>query len=150
MKYTGNEDKFPYYDNYRAIDCSKIADFPIDLPIGAVVGVPITIVDRIADDGFIYFDDGGVSGEKIGYGIEKFRKGDDGKDLGYAITTNGGGKQEIHTILPNPYQAYQVIDARVVAKNMSQQKKGTMLIKDKDSAINGKATYARVAIKRIK
>lgn len=70
MRHAGNEDKFPYYDNYRAVDCSKIADFPIDLPIGAVVGVPITIVDKIADDGFIYFDDGGVSGEKIGYGIE--------------------------------------------------------------------------------
>ena len=55
MRYAGNEDKFPYYDNYRAIDCSKIADFPIDLPIGAVVGVPITIVDKIADDGYIHF-----------------------------------------------------------------------------------------------
>lgn len=153
MKYKGNESKFPEYDNYSAIDCSKIADFPIDLPIGAIVGVPITIIDKIADDGFIYFDDGGVSGEEQKYGIEwTTDRGGDGHlddikkpcDRYDAPVIAGGEVQE------NPYQAYQVIDARLVAKNIAQQKKGTMMIKDKDSAINGKATYARVAIKRIR
>ncbi len=88
-RYKGNEIKYPHYDNYDAINCDKIVDFPIDLPIGAVVGVPITIVDKIADDGYIYFDDCGMNDGLQKYGIEKFRKGDDDADLRY--NSIGGG-----------------------------------------------------------
>lgn len=48
----------------------------------------------------------------------------------------------------NPNQ-FRIIDARNIAWNEKQRNKSTMLIKDADSAINGKATYARICIKRV-
>lgn len=44
---------------------------------------------------------------------------------------------------------YEIIDARDVALFERQKNKTTMLIKDVDSAINGKATYFRILIKKI-
>lgn len=46
------------YDNYDAINVDKITDIPYDYD--GVMGVPITIVDKIADDGFIHFTHTGV------------------------------------------------------------------------------------------
>lgn len=171
-KYVGNEKDYPQYDNYNAIDCSKIADFPIDLPIGAVVGVPITIVDKIADDGFIYFDDGGVSGEKIGYGIEKFRKGDDGQDLiftrerererefshtseslsGVSSDRNEYNERSECQLLDNDkwqtkvrqnlYQAYKVIGGYNYSKDIYG--------KTWNARINGEYVFKRILIQKIK
>ena len=47
----------------------------------------------------------------------------------------------------NPEQ-FEIIDARDYAINVKQRGKNTLLIKDLDSAINGKPTYARIAIRR--
>ena len=47
----------------------------------------------------------------------------------------------------NPEQ-FEIIDARDYAINVKQRGKNTLLIKDLDSAINGKPTYARIAIHR--
>ena len=47
----------------------------------------------------------------------------------------------------NPNQ-FEIIDARDYAINVKQRGKNTLLIKDLDSAINGKPTYARIAIRR--
>lgn len=47
-----NPTKFPKYDNYDAINCKYVVDIPYDYD--GVIGVPITIVDKIADDGFIH------------------------------------------------------------------------------------------------
>ena len=44
---------------------------------------------------------------------------------------------------------FEIIDARTIALNDKQKNKNTYLIKDADSAINGKPTYARICIKRI-
>ena len=44
---------------------------------------------------------------------------------------------------------FEIVDAREYGLNDRQRNKSTMLIKDADSAINGKPTYARIAIKRI-
>lgn len=44
---------------------------------------------------------------------------------------------------------FEIIDARAIALNDKQKNKNTYLIKDADSAINGKPTYARICIKRI-
>ena len=44
--------KFPKYDNYDAINVDKVVDIPYDY--NGVIGVPITIVDKVADDGFIH------------------------------------------------------------------------------------------------
>ena len=45
---------------------------------------------------------------------------------------------------------FRIVDARNIAFNEKQRNKSTMLIKDADSAINGKATYARICIKKSK
>ncbi len=49
----------------------------------------------------------------------------------------------------NPEQ-FELLDAREYTKISRLQHKGTFLIKDADSAINGKPTYARVLIRRRK
>ena len=45
---------------------------------------------------------------------------------------------------------FRIVDARNIALNEKQRNKSTMLIKDADSAINGKATSARICIKKSK
>jgi hypothetical protein len=91
--YAGHESEYPKYDNYDAINISKVADIPEDY-YGAM-GVPITFLDR--------------------YDPEQF----------------------------------EILDSNdFISGNV--KKKATQLIKDKDSAINGKPTYARILIRRIK
>ena len=85
---------YPKYDNYNAIECSKVMDIPRDYD--GVIGVPITFLDKYC-----------------------------------------------------PTQ-FRIVDARNIALNEKQRNKSTMLIKDADSAINGKATYARICIKKSK
>lgn len=61
-KYT--PDEYPHYDNYDAIEVSKVASIPYDYD--GVMGVPITFLDKYNPEQFE---------------IIKFRKGDDDKDL---------------------------------------------------------------------
>jgi len=58
---------YPKYDNYDAIEVSKLAEIPIDYD--GVMGVPITFLDYWTPDS--------------GIEIVKFRKGDDDKDLAF-------------------------------------------------------------------
>ena len=51
-----------------------------------------------------------------------------------------------YCLIPNQFR---IIDARTIALNDKQKNKSTLLIKDADSAINGKATYARICIQKI-
>ncbi len=55
---------YPKYDNYDAIEVSKVSDIPCDYD--GVMGVPITFLDKYNPDQFE---------------IVCFRKGEDGKDL---------------------------------------------------------------------
>lgn len=48
--YHGNEEKYPHYDNYDAIEVSKTADIPIDYD--GVMGVPITFLDKYCPEQF--------------------------------------------------------------------------------------------------
>ena len=48
--YKGNEDDYPKYDNYDAIDISKIKNIPTDY--AGVMGVPITFMDKYNPDQF--------------------------------------------------------------------------------------------------
>lgn len=59
-----NETDYPKYDNYDAIEVSKVADIPMDYD--GVMGVPITFLDKYCPSQFE---------------IIKFRKGNDDKDL---------------------------------------------------------------------
>ena len=65
---TYNPEDYPKYDNYDAIDVSKVSDIPIDYE--GVMGVPITFLDKYCPEQFE---------------IVEFRKGKDGKDLVYSI-----------------------------------------------------------------
>ena len=42
--YKGNEDKYPKYDNYDAINVNKVADIPVDYK--EAIGVPITFIGK--------------------------------------------------------------------------------------------------------
>lgn len=44
MTYTGNEDNYPKYDNYDAIEVSKTKEIPVDYD--GIMGVPITFLDK--------------------------------------------------------------------------------------------------------
>lgn len=63
-KYTGNEDKYPRYDNLDGINVNKTKDIPSDYY--GLMGVPITFLHKHNPEQF---------------DIIRFRKGDDGKDL---------------------------------------------------------------------
>lgn len=64
MEYTGNEDKYPKYDNCDGINVNRTQDIPKDY--AGLMGVPITFLHKYNPEQFE---------------IVKFRKGDDGKDL---------------------------------------------------------------------
>ena len=49
-KYAGNEDEYPTYDNYDAIEVSKVANIPLDY--AGVMGVPITFMDKYNPEQF--------------------------------------------------------------------------------------------------
>lgn len=53
-KYAGHEDEYPKYDNYDAIEVSKVADIPLDYD--GVMGVPITFLDKYNPDQFEILD----------------------------------------------------------------------------------------------
>lgn len=62
--YYGHEQDYPIYDNYDAIEVSKVRDIPGDYT--GVMGVPITFLGKYNPDQFE---------------IVRFRHGNDGKDL---------------------------------------------------------------------
>ena len=68
--YEGNEDEYPRYDNYDAIEVSKVKDIPADYE--GVMGVPITFLDKHNPEQFE---------------IVRFRHGDDGRDVRYGDKT---------------------------------------------------------------
>ena len=43
-RYYGNEGEYPKYDNYEAINVSKVTDIPMDYK--GIMGVPVTFVDK--------------------------------------------------------------------------------------------------------
>ena len=59
-----NEEKYPKYDNYDAINVDKVKEIPMDY--SGVIGVPITFMEKYNPEQFE---------------IVSFRKGDDDKDL---------------------------------------------------------------------
>lgn len=113
---------YPKYDNYDAIEVSKIAEMPSDY--NGVMGVPITFLDK-------WVPESGIE-------IVKFRKGDDGKDLTF---TRGGGGGVSHT---SEYSFAIVGQTGVIEPDgiCIEYKAGRPYIK-------GQRKYARLFIKRI-
>lgn len=50
MRYYGNEDHYPKYDNYNAINVDKVCEIPEDYD--GVMGVPITFLDKYCPEQF--------------------------------------------------------------------------------------------------
>lgn len=123
--YYANPELYPKYDNYDAINVDRCEDIPYDYD--GIMGVPITFLsmrDRI----YIPVDDTSLN----------------------TISTSMPKCNEIQKICINYLcSQFEIIDARTIALNDKQKNKTTALIKDADSAINGKPTYARICIKRV-
>ena len=69
-RYADNPDAYPTYDNYDAIEVSRVKDIPVDYE--GVMGVPITFLGKHNPNQFQ---------------IIRFRHGNDGKDLTVAGST---------------------------------------------------------------
>ena len=90
--YDGNEEKYPKYDNYDAIDIPSIKDIPKDY--NGVMGVPITFLAFYCTDQFEIIGSGtGNSAKEIG--VTKNYRGR--TDL--AITENGKSRCPYNRIL---------------------------------------------------
>lgn len=63
-KYTGHEEEYPKYDNYDAIEVSKVANIPLDYD--GAMGVPITFLDKYSPDQFeiLGTSDNGIISDK--------------------------------------------------------------------------------------
>lgn len=135
-----NIEEYPKYDNYNAINVNKVSDIPCDYE--GVMGVPITFLDKYNPEQFE---------------IVEFRKGNDGKDLVYS--TNGGGELS-HTLeyssvnantrINEQPQGYQSEWEKYVCQNTYSSTSVPGMIKNAEGKINGKPTYARILIKKIK
>lgn len=156
-------EKYPRYDNYDAIEVSKVSEIPCDYMES--MGVPITFMDKFCPEQF----------EIVG-----FRKGADGQDLVYtrereslSVSENTDKKERMKLICKDlgipedqlhwcngvmgvpitfldkysPYQ-FDILDCNDYRRRGFDRIKPHGLVKDQDSAINGKPTYVRILIKR--
>ena len=49
-KYAENDDEYPHYDNYDAIEVNRVANIPCDYD--GIMGVPITFMDKYNSEQF--------------------------------------------------------------------------------------------------
>lgn len=99
-KYAGHEDEYPKYDNYDAIEVSKVADIPFDYD--GVMGVPITFLDKYCPDQFeiVGFGSGSFGVE---VGVKGYRKEYLDK-LGGTVPTKGNLYYVIEDSPVTPYK----------------------------------------------
>jgi len=120
---------YPTYDNYNAINVNKITDVPYDYD--GVIGVPITAIHKICDDGLIHFDTPMRERESC---IQDCWSDDYYKsNRGQFWLSIHQGKEDICKGINS---IYKIVKFR----------KGN---DDKDLAINGKTPYFRILIQRI-
>ena len=85
-KYSPEE--YPYYDNYNAINVSKVSEIPEDFE--GVMGVPITFLDKYNPNQFEIL---GLA-QKVGFGLESTKTYDDFKEIRQNGTfTGSSGKK---------------------------------------------------------
>ena len=147
-KYTPEE--YPKYDNYDAINVDKVSEIPCDYE--GVRGVPITFLDKYNPEQFE---------------IVEFRKGADGKDLVYSIREEKRREEKRReSRLYSHTSEYSSVDANSRTDEQSKRYCGTRekqvckntdsatsipgMIKNAEGKINGKITYARITIRKIK
>lgn len=110
---------YPKYDNYDAIEVSKVAEIPIDYK--GVMGVPITFLYQWTPDSNIE--------------IVKFRKGDDDKDLAFTREREYNHTSEYSS------GGFRIIglDRYIEGNTMPNRR----------MHINGKEIYARILVQRV-
>ena len=146
---TYNPIDYPHYHNYDAINVDKLKDIPMDYD--GVMGVPITFLQYYNPSQFEIL---GCCEPAIRLSTLKLNP----KFKEYKsrqIIYNGNVCQKTYhrpLIKKNnslePVE-FEILDARDYTNIDKLKSKSTFLVKDKDSAINGKPTYARILIKRI-
>ena len=108
-KYAGHEDEYPKYDNYDAIEVSKVVNIPLDY--AGVMGVPITFLDKYSPDQFeiVGFGSGsfGVEIGVQGYKAEYLDK------LGGTVPVKGNLYYVIDGIPVTPYKRILVRNKNV-------------------------------------
>jgi hypothetical protein len=68
QRYQGNEDSYPLYDNYKAIEVSHTQNIPLDYP--GAMGVPITFLTKYNPEQFEILGCSYSYGVPIGYHIQ--------------------------------------------------------------------------------
>ena len=136
-----NSTDYPTYDNYNAINVNFIKDMPYDYD--GVIGVPITALKYLCSDGLLHFDTPMREREKSiqDCWCDDYYKSDRGQ---FWLSIHQGKED----ICKSTHSIYKIVDCNDCRKE-NMNKKNTMLVKDKDSAINGKPIYARILIQRI-
>jgi hypothetical protein len=150
-KYAGNEDKYPRYDNYDAIEVSKVKDIPMDYP--GVMGVPITFLEKhnphqseiVGIDRYV--EDNPNYGKRFNLNKKEVYARILIRNLNPIV-----GEQRVVPITflekHNPQQ-FEIVDCNDYRTNPKTPYKAHGLIKDKDGAINGKPKYARILIRNL-
>ena len=135
-----SSEEYPKYDNYDAINVDKTADIPCDYY--GVMGVPITFLDKYNPEQFE---------------IVEFRKGKDGKDLVYSSI--GGGRLvhiseyssvNVDSRFDEQSKGYNSEWEKQICENSHQTTSIAGMIKNAEGKINGRPTYARILIHRLK
>ena len=134
-------EEYPRYDNYDAINVDRTADIPCDYY--GVMGVPITFLDKYNPEQFE---------------IVEFRRGDDGKDLIYSNYSGGGERSLISEysfgdVDSRTDEQSRIYDRERVRQLFANTRSATAipgLIKNAEGKINGKITYARITIRKLK
>ena len=131
------------YDNYDAIEVPFTNAIPSDYD--GVMGVPISFLDKYNPDQFE---------------IVAFRKGNDGKDLIYSMTSDNTYTHTSTTLLQNSYSTnsgiqQQTENGHMLTANESMREYSFAtaipgMIKNAEGKINGRITYARITIRHRK
>ena len=90
-----NADDYPIYDNYDAIEVSKVSDIPYNFT--GIMGVPITFMDKYNPEQFEIL---GLS-QKVGYGLESTKKYNDYMEIRQdgSLTGSKGNKTNGNPVL---------------------------------------------------
>lgn len=78
QRYKGNEDAYPFYDNYNAIEVKRSQEIPMDY--NGAMGVPITFLTKYNPDQFEIIGCSYSYGEPAGFHIE---------GAGYGVSVDG-------------------------------------------------------------
>jgi hypothetical protein len=132
---------YPKYDNYDAIEVSKVAEIPADYD--GVMGVPITFLDKWVPS--------------CNFQVVKFRKGDDDKDLTYTIDERSEPHTQRRTIQPyfrtliryhqgdhTSEHSYGIVGTMYAFSSPKCHVAGTPWT----GKVNGKNVFKRILIKR--